>query len=164
MEISSKTQYLIGYGTHFDGHALGAGQLTQDGMFGDGESVADPRRVEQNGVDQVLVHVGSLPVGLAGVEEEAQIRVGGPAQQLIQEILEWRTQIFLTDQIKSGHDVRELSLPMGTEERALLSAPYAHYEFELDCQHFNGRSLGNRQRIRNSYKNDPIAGNSLRNN
>ena len=110
MEISSKTQYLIGYGTHFDGHALGAGQLTQDGMFGDGESVADPRRVEQNGVDQVLVHVGSLPVGLAGVEEEAQIRVGGPAQQLLQKVLERWSPVFLTDQIESGHHVGESSL------------------------------------------------------
>ena len=79
-------------------------------MFGDGESVADPRRVEQNGVDQVLVHVGSLPVGLAGVEEEAQIRVGGPAQQLLQKVLERWSPVFLTDQIESGHHVGESSL------------------------------------------------------
>ena len=87
--------HLIEYGAHFDGYALGPGQLTVDGMFGNGESVADPLCVEQINVDEVLVYVGSLPVDFTNVEEEAQIGIYCTVQQLIQEILEWRTHISL---------------------------------------------------------------------
>ena len=46
---------LIGDGTDFDGHLLSTGHLHDDGMFSDGEAVTDAGRVEQNGINEVLI-------------------------------------------------------------------------------------------------------------
>ena len=70
--------YLIGDWTDFDGYLLGAGHFHDDGMFSYGEAVPDAGRVEQNGVDEVLVHWRSLPVGFTSMEKVLQINIIQP--------------------------------------------------------------------------------------
>lgn len=56
------TAYLVGNGAHFHRHAPLPGQKLGEGMSGQGEPVADTRRVQQQSIQHVLIHLRTLHV------------------------------------------------------------------------------------------------------
>jgi len=108
--VGAQLEHLVGHRAHLQGDVQILGQPHQDRVLGDCVAVTDPLGAQDDGVQQILVHVRPVPVGLAGVEVEVDVL--GQLEELLGELAQRMALVLLTHQVEANHEVGKLFLEL----------------------------------------------------
>lgn len=98
--VGAHLEHLIANRTDFDGSAKALDQGHHQRMLCYGISVGNAAGTEQHGIDEVLISMRAIPVGLPGMEIEVNVR--RQLEQLFHKGTQRWTQFLATHQIEAN--------------------------------------------------------------
>lgn len=98
--IGAHLQHLIANGTDLNGSVKALDQFHHERMLCYGVSVCNTAGSQEHGIDEVLVCMRSIPVGLTRMEIE--VNLWGQLEQLLDKRTQGGTQLFSAHQVEAN--------------------------------------------------------------